>query len=122
MSIPPEIIENLADPHFYQPSDIDTLLGADICKSLLDEGRIRLGNALPLLIIQLGWVVPGNIPINSDTKYRASILFMKNLLVRKSMDFRKSSGILKKISEKSKSSSEDEFVEKIVCFTTQNVN
>ncbi|CAK1582509.1 unnamed protein product [Parnassius mnemosyne] len=50
----------LADPKFYQPSDIDLLLGADTFWALIGTNRINLGPQRPILLeTQLGWIVAG---------------------------------------------------------------
>ncbi|XP_072400545.1 uncharacterized protein [Diabrotica undecimpunctata] len=58
---------NLADPEFNCPKEIDLLLGAHIFWDLILQDKISLGKNFPLLInTQLGWVVTGTVPINSD--------------------------------------------------------
>ncbi|XP_050313723.1 uncharacterized protein LOC126748497 [Anthonomus grandis grandis] len=57
----------LADPTFYQPSEIDILLGASIFYELLVSGQIRLGKNNPILQnTLLGWVVSGPISAHQD--------------------------------------------------------
>lgn len=52
----------LADPGFYQCSEIDLLLGADIFWDLLGPGRVTLGPQRPILQeTRLGWIVAGYI-------------------------------------------------------------
>lgn len=51
----------LADPSFYQPSEIDLLLGADIFWDLLRAPRLSLGPKRPILQdTHLGWIVAGS--------------------------------------------------------------
>ncbi|KAL0809214.1 hypothetical protein ABMA28_011436 [Loxostege sticticalis] len=53
---------NLADPQFYQPDDIDLLLGADVFWDLVGTNRLNLGFQKPILQeTQLGWIVAGPI-------------------------------------------------------------
>lgn len=54
----PEHIK-LADPTFYEPSQIDLLLGADIFWELLSDGRIRLAEGPCLQNSKLGWIISG---------------------------------------------------------------
>lgn len=61
LRIPPGL--DLADPTFFDPSDIDILLNASVYSDMLCEGFIRLGKNLPILQkTHLGWIVVGNIP------------------------------------------------------------
>lgn len=56
----PETLQ-LADPTFYEPSQVDLLLGAGIFYDLLCAGFLRLGPQLPVLKeTQLGWIVSGS--------------------------------------------------------------
>ncbi|XP_045535019.1 uncharacterized protein LOC123721194 [Papilio machaon] len=58
LGIPDNI--HLADPMFYQPAEIDILLGADIFWDLIGTGRISLGPQRPVLQeTHLGWIVAG---------------------------------------------------------------
>jgi hypothetical protein len=55
----------LADPHFYQPSAIDLLLGATVFFEVLrPEQRFRQGYPT-LQNTQFGWVLSGCIPAHS---------------------------------------------------------
>ncbi|XP_047538693.1 uncharacterized protein LOC125072211 [Vanessa atalanta] len=50
----------LADPHYYNPIDIDLLLGADIFWNLILSNQIRLGKNCPVLQeTQLGYIISG---------------------------------------------------------------
>lgn len=49
----------LADPTYYEPSEIDLLLGADIFWDLLTDGRIRLAEGPSLQNSRLGWIISG---------------------------------------------------------------
>lgn len=50
----------LADPKFYQPSDIDLLLGADVFWDILKTSRLNLGPQRPILHdTHVGWIVAG---------------------------------------------------------------
>ncbi|XP_052754692.1 uncharacterized protein LOC128201521 [Galleria mellonella] len=60
----------LADPKFYQSSEIDILLGADVFWELLDNSKIKLGPKLPILQkTQLGWIVTGPISGGSSNSH-----------------------------------------------------
>lgn len=55
----------LADPQFYNPSDIDLLLGADVFWDLIGSNRWSLGSQRPILQeTHLGWIVAG--PMNTN--------------------------------------------------------
>ncbi|CAG9557932.1 unnamed protein product [Danaus chrysippus] len=59
----------LADPKFFEPSDIDLLLGADVFWDLLESSRINLGPQGPILQeTKLGWIVAGPTAIHSNNK------------------------------------------------------
>ncbi|XP_029053895.2 uncharacterized protein LOC114881317 [Osmia bicornis bicornis] len=59
----------LADPNFQKPADIDALLGEYLFYRLLRAGQIRLKNRTAVLQeTQLGWIVSGEVGINSKTK------------------------------------------------------
>ncbi|CAG9562855.1 unnamed protein product [Danaus chrysippus] len=63
----------LADPKFFEPSDIDLLLGADVFWDLLESSRINLGPQGPILQeTKLGWIVAGPTAIHSNNKNRKS--------------------------------------------------
>ncbi|KAJ8911218.1 hypothetical protein NQ315_014930 [Exocentrus adspersus] len=66
LNIPPNL--PLADPQFFNPSEIQLLLGAEYFYSLLRTGNIRLGSGLPTLQNSvLGWIISGpKIPLNHD--------------------------------------------------------
>lgn len=60
LNIPSDIA--LADPNFFDPSDIDMLIGADLYPHLLTQGIFNLGNHLPVLQnTYLGWILSGNV-------------------------------------------------------------
>lgn len=129
LSFPPDIIHNLADPSFYEPSEIDLLLGADIYYSLLSNEIIHLGNSLPTLInTQLGWVIAGNVPIHTKTTRHTSLLTTHSVNLVQTRDFEnykpsvesllQKFWSLEEIPEKPQVSEEDEIVEKIFISTT----
>lgn len=61
LNIPIDI--QLADPLFFNPSDIDILVNASVYSDMLCDGLIRLGKNLPVLQkTHLGYVVMGNVP------------------------------------------------------------
>ncbi|KAJ8915309.1 hypothetical protein NQ315_014817 [Exocentrus adspersus] len=66
LNIPPNL--PLADPQFFNPSEIQLLLGAEYFYSLLRTGNIRLGSGLPTLQNSvLGWIISGpTYPLNHD--------------------------------------------------------
>lgn len=54
----------LADPMFYEPKEIDLLIGADTFWRVLDKGSITLGKSKPVLQkTRLGWVISGPLEI-----------------------------------------------------------
>lgn len=64
---------DLADSRFYEPSEIDILIGADMFWNLITGQQIKLGKGLPTLLhSRLGWLVTGPIDIrnmsNSEVK------------------------------------------------------
>jgi hypothetical protein len=48
----------LADPTFHIPAKIDMIIGVQKCAQYLEEGRIKMNNAL-LMNTQFGWIVKG---------------------------------------------------------------
>ncbi|XP_072377717.1 uncharacterized protein [Diabrotica undecimpunctata] len=57
----------LSDEQFFEPGEIDMLIGADLFWDLLTEGKIYLGNGLPILQnTKLGWVVSGKSPVSTS--------------------------------------------------------
>ncbi|XP_045450168.1 uncharacterized protein LOC123658922 [Melitaea cinxia] len=56
----------LADPAFYQPADIDILIGADVFWDIIGTQQIKLGQDKPTLLdSKLGWLVSG--PVGKST-------------------------------------------------------
>ena len=56
---------NLADKQFNVSKEIDLLIGTGLFFDLLKEGRIKLGNNLPVLQETcLGWIITGNLNLN----------------------------------------------------------
>ncbi|XP_031335299.1 uncharacterized protein LOC116165130 [Photinus pyralis] len=52
----------LADPNYYEPQDVDLLIGASLFWHLLREGQISLGFNKPILQnTSLGWIISGSI-------------------------------------------------------------
>ncbi|KAJ8963863.1 hypothetical protein NQ317_004277 [Molorchus minor] len=73
LNIPSTI--NLADPEFNNTGEIDILLGSNVFWSILSIGQERLGQNMPLLQnTQFGWVVAGNICLNSKCNESISCL------------------------------------------------
>lgn len=65
------IRNNLADPEFHVPSDVDLLLGAGAYYELLLPQVHKLGPKLPTLqLTRLGWVIGGQLP--PQTSYNRS--------------------------------------------------
>lgn len=55
----PDTIQ-LADPKFYQPSEIDILIGVDLFFNIISAHQMRLGTGMPILHdSKLGWIVAG---------------------------------------------------------------
>ncbi|XP_074026910.1 uncharacterized protein [Leptinotarsa decemlineata] len=53
---------NLADPHFFNPAQIDLLLGADVFQRILLDGRIRGDENLPTALnTSFGWILFGKV-------------------------------------------------------------
>ncbi|KAJ8980333.1 hypothetical protein NQ317_008041 [Molorchus minor] len=73
LNIPSTI--NLADSEFNNIGEIDILLGSNVFWSILSIGQERLGQNMPLLQnTQFGWVVAGNICLNSRCNESISCL------------------------------------------------
>lgn len=71
MNIPQNL--TLADSQFFEPLEIDLLLGANIFFNLLLPNQIKIGNNGPLLQeSKLGWVVSG--PLEAITPRRLRVL------------------------------------------------
>ncbi|XP_053623554.1 uncharacterized protein LOC128682758 [Plodia interpunctella] len=61
----------LADPKFYQPSEVDMLLGAEIFFDIISPNQIKLGPGLPVLQdSKLGWFIAG--PLNYNLNLNIS--------------------------------------------------
>ena len=75
----------LADPMFYEPHEIDLLLGADIYFKLQSIGQIEIGENLPILQnTVLGWVVAGGTHISKLPIFSSpSLLGDSSFLARK---------------------------------------
>jgi len=53
----------LADPLFYNPSNIDALIGGEFFFQLLENGKIEIRNDLPTLQnSKFGWIIAGSVP------------------------------------------------------------
>lgn len=58
----------LADPTFYEPQEIDMLIGSDLFWDVVCHDRISLGPNLPILQSTVfGWIVSG--PVGKSNKY-----------------------------------------------------
>lgn len=58
LNIPSDLC--LADPHFYVPSPVDLIIGADVFWDLLGTEKINLGIGKPVLYeTRLGWIASG---------------------------------------------------------------
>ncbi|XP_011859799.1 PREDICTED: uncharacterized protein LOC105557222 [Vollenhovia emeryi] len=84
----PENIK-LADPFFYNPGNIDILIGGEFFFKLLTMERIELNNNLPTLQnSKLGWIISGPIPdyliTNKSSNYLSSNLSC--LFIRESIN------------------------------------
>lgn len=126
VQIPESYRNELADPLFSQPSEIDLLLGADIYYSLLSEGILNLGNGLPYLLnTQLGWVVAGNFSFRSNNKNHVSTFASYHAGFNIDTEVQPVEEILQKfwnieeVPEQHTFSPEDELVEKIFSSTTK---
>ncbi|KPJ16510.1 hypothetical protein RR48_08101 [Papilio machaon] len=54
----------LADPEFYEPSEIDILIGADVFWDIIGSQQIKLGPCLPTLQdSKLGWLISGPVGV-----------------------------------------------------------
>lgn len=81
LNIPSDIC--LADPHFYRPSAVDMIIGADLFWDLIGSEKIRLGTGKPILQdTRLGWLVSG--PINSGHSPLESTIICNFLQVESS--------------------------------------
>jgi hypothetical protein len=70
IKFPPNIC--LADPTFFEPSEIDLLLGADVFWEIIKTDKIKLGLNQPILQDStFGWLVAG--PIKSQSNVRSKI-------------------------------------------------
>ncbi|XP_059216459.1 uncharacterized protein LOC131997699 [Stomoxys calcitrans] len=53
-------IIDLADPHFYNPKDVEIIIGSDLVASVLRAGLIQTSKNMPVLQSTIfGWVVSG---------------------------------------------------------------
>uniref|UniRef100_A0A6P7GNJ2 Uncharacterized protein LOC114344569 n=1 Tax=Diabrotica virgifera virgifera TaxID=50390 RepID=A0A6P7GNJ2_DIAVI len=61
LNIPDNIV--LADPNFYDPSEVHILIGAGLFFNILSSGQIRGNKNQPILQqTKLGWIVSGPVP------------------------------------------------------------
>ncbi|XP_055522828.1 uncharacterized protein LOC129717007 [Wyeomyia smithii] len=64
LELPPDTV--LADPSFYKPGHIDLILGVQVFYELLRDGRIKIGDAGPVLQnIALDWVISGRVKLEN---------------------------------------------------------
>ena len=64
LSIPNDI--NLADPCFYNPSNIDMLIGGELFFELLEIGKLKINSeSLTLQNSKFGWIIAGSISKHS---------------------------------------------------------
>ncbi|XP_055543520.1 uncharacterized protein LOC129729063 [Wyeomyia smithii] len=64
LELPPDTV--LADPSFYKPGHIDLILDVQVFYELLRDGRIKIGNAGPVLQnTPLGWVISGRVKLEN---------------------------------------------------------
>ncbi|XP_072400729.1 uncharacterized protein [Diabrotica undecimpunctata] len=69
LKIPDHLIHELADPHFWEPSNIDILIGADLYFSIVKGDLISLGHNQPTILeTAFGYVVAGPVPNLSHQK------------------------------------------------------
>lgn len=72
----PEKIK-LADPFYFEPSEIDMLISADLYFSLILSDIVRLGPGLPVLqSTKLGWLVCGSAPVASNNSQNSNNAFI----------------------------------------------
>ena len=65
----------LADPFYHDPSKVEMLIGAEFFQSLLETGKIKLGDDKPpLQNTALGWVLAGPMPTRSYRSPDISVL------------------------------------------------
>ncbi|XP_066153587.1 uncharacterized protein [Euwallacea fornicatus] len=64
LNIPRDVFEQLADPEFFLPSEIDLLIGADVYFTLMSQEFIKpqSRNKPAFVNTQLGWIVAGAVP------------------------------------------------------------
>ena len=64
LNIPGDILVDLADSKFYEPAEVDLLIGADLYCDLVTGQLIKLGIGFPTLQgSKLGWLVTGPVDI-----------------------------------------------------------
>ncbi|KAH9644279.1 hypothetical protein HF086_003778 [Spodoptera exigua] len=72
LNIPGDILVDLADSRFYEPSEVDILIGADLFWELVTSQQVKLGKGLPTLqSSKLGWLVTGPVDILCIPKIEA---------------------------------------------------
>jgi len=60
--LPEHVQNNLADPDFYKPGNIDLLLGAELFFDLLGNEQVKVNNqSVTIRNTKLGWIVSGKI-------------------------------------------------------------
>ncbi|XP_013161812.1 PREDICTED: uncharacterized protein LOC106113535 isoform X3 [Papilio xuthus] len=79
LSMPADL--HLADPTFNIPSVVDILVGAEVFWDVICNKSINLGKNKPKLVkSKLGWIVTGQLPIQSSSKFTHSCnLSIRNL-------------------------------------------
>lgn len=73
-NIPNKLVQTLADPTFFKPSNIELLIGAEMFYNILQTGRIKLGPNLPFLIqTTFGWIVSGAVSTDKLTHHNNTL-------------------------------------------------
>ncbi|ODM98558.1 hypothetical protein Ocin01_08117 [Orchesella cincta] len=64
----------LADPNYYQPGEIDILLGADVVASIMREGRRQGASNTPIAQNSIfGWVLSGRVSTIQQTIINSNV-------------------------------------------------
>lgn len=108
LNIPGDILVELADSRFYEPSEVDILIGADLFWELVTSQQVKLGKGLPTLqSSKLGWLVTG--PVDIICNYEANCHLARSVSEQLERFWKVEEGIC---IDNLQSSTEEEFCEK----------
>lgn len=74
-ALPDHVFNQLADPKYHQPAEIDLLLGAELFFDLLGNEQVKLNNgSITAYNTKLGWVLSGKVQYEQRTQSSMCLL------------------------------------------------